>query len=531
MANTKISQLPSWTGTAADLRWFVMNNSGQTETFKFSGYTSQLIPGTGTDSFQTIGSTASTANSIVIGKNSYVANGDNQIFIGNNIQSSSTGTREKNVIIGSILGATKPENSNAIVGYDNTPGGGYNNNILGINNVGNGHSSVVGSNNTAGFIGTTIGLGNTAGQQSVAIGQSNTAGGGISIAIGQGNTDNSNNRIIAIGGSNNIGSAWSVGLGYGNTLVGSNFSTESVLIGYGNTITAGGLNTGNINIGQSQTISDGSYNTILNGKTNTLSSTGFYNTILNGLSNTISSATFTSSIIGGKDNVLNIATGSTIFAGNSCSIIGDSTYSGILGGTDNDITATNKSAIIGGSQNYMSGGTESGIFTGFQNTNNGSRSVVIGGQANSINNPLAERAAIISSYNSSITGNTDQSFVVGGNNNSIGAGESFILGGNYSQITGGGNNEIIGSRESTITGGNDVSLINTLNSNSGSYDRVVMLGTSGRTSTTSSATFVENLVVFNYAALDFANDTAAAAGGVVLGQVYHHNGDLRIRIV
>jgi hypothetical protein len=42
---------------------------------------------------------------------------------------------------------------------------------------------------------------------------------------------------------------------------------------------------------------------------------------------------------------------------------------------------------------------------------------------------------------------------------------------------------------------------------------------------------VENLVVFNYAALDFANDTAAAAGGVVLGQVYHHNGDLRIRIV
>ena len=43
MANTKISQLPSYTGTAADLRWFVMNNSGQTETFKFSGYTSPFI--------------------------------------------------------------------------------------------------------------------------------------------------------------------------------------------------------------------------------------------------------------------------------------------------------------------------------------------------------------------------------------------------------------------------------------------------------------------------------------------------------
>ena len=43
MANTKISQLPSYTGTAADLRWFVMNNSGETETYKFSGYTSPFI--------------------------------------------------------------------------------------------------------------------------------------------------------------------------------------------------------------------------------------------------------------------------------------------------------------------------------------------------------------------------------------------------------------------------------------------------------------------------------------------------------
>jgi hypothetical protein len=58
-----------------------------------------------------------------------------------------------------------------------------------------------------------------------------------------------------------------------------------------------------------------------------------------------------------------------------------------------------------------------------------------------------------------------------------------------------------------------------------------MLGTNTRTATTSGATFVENLVVFNYAALDFANDAAAAAGGVVLGQVYHNAGALRIRIV
>jgi hypothetical protein len=42
---------------------------------------------------------------------------------------------------------------------------------------------------------------------------------------------------------------------------------------------------------------------------------------------------------------------------------------------------------------------------------------------------------------------------------------------------------------------------------------------------------VENLVVFNYAGLNFADDTAAAAGGVVLGQIYHTGGLMKIRIV
>ena len=54
MANTKISALPTWSGTDADSRWFVMNNSGETETFKFSGYTSQVIPANGSNSLRSI---------------------------------------------------------------------------------------------------------------------------------------------------------------------------------------------------------------------------------------------------------------------------------------------------------------------------------------------------------------------------------------------------------------------------------------------------------------------------------------------
>lgn len=75
------------------------------------------------------------------------------------------------------------------------------------------------------------------------------------------------------------------------------------------------------------------------------------------------------------------------------------------------------------------------------------------------------------------------------------------------------NNTILGGRENTTS----------------TQENAVMVGCSGRTATTNMATFVENLVIFNYANLDFPNDSDAAAAGVVLGQVYHNNGALRIR--
>ena len=96
MANTKISQLPSYTGSAADLRWFVMNNSGETETFKYSGYTSPFKTGSVDNSATLIGyagtnagragvlaggsstSYANTANSIVWGEQCWV--GDDQQY-------------------------------------------------------------------------------------------------------------------------------------------------------------------------------------------------------------------------------------------------------------------------------------------------------------------------------------------------------------------------------------------------------------------------------------------------------------------
>jgi hypothetical protein len=93
--------------------------------------------------------------------------------------------------------------------------------------------------------------------------------------------------------------------------------------------------------------------------------------------------------------------------------------------------------------------------------------------------------------------------------------------GDYSVNIGGFSNTL-NSNYSTILGGSG----NTITSSA----HTAMIGCIDRTATTSGATFVENLVIFNYANLDFADDAAAATGGVVLGQVYHTSGALKIRI-
>jgi hypothetical protein len=69
------------------------------------------------------------------------------------------------------------------------------------------------------------------------------------------------------------------------------------------------------------------------------------------------------------------------------------------------------------------------------------------------------------------------------------------------------------------------------NSITGTTSGATMLSCNSRAATRNDATFVENLVIFNYSNLNYADDTAAAAGGVVLGQVYHNAGALRIRVV
>lgn len=419
MANVKISNLPSYTGTSSDLRWFVMNNSGETTTFKFSGYTSPLKSGNG------IGSVVS---------NYYNPNatpGFLQQIIGGTGNTMSTTSSYTFVYGGpAILGGY---NNSVTLAGDQQPNGHY------------GHTIVGGTSNEI-----------------------------------RCRFNGENNSII--GGANNL-----INSVYGKNAIIS--STNSQIQGNSTNVIVGG-GTG-----------------VING------------TDVNG-------------IFGGFGNTINSSTHGYIFGSNS-SVVGGN-YSSVVGGTNSNIAGTNAGFIGGGRYNTLDGGnSDSNYLIGSQYARaQGIGSGVLGGWGTYIyddgnnNDPYRRTNSIIGSPYSEIGVSNNNGRNFGGIYSSL---FSYIRGTSASQTRVA---TIFGSSGSTIQGGSQyVSIIGGYNNTITGNTNVAMIGTNGRTASRDNATFVENLVVFDYANLNFADDTAAAAGGVVLGQIYHNNGAMRIRIV
>jgi hypothetical protein len=210
MANTKISQLPSWTGTAADLRWFVMNNSGESETYKYSGYSSPLLL-VGTNNINNIyGLTTisnSTQSAIIGGRTNTITN-SNVCYLFTRDSSITNGNQ--NVIIG---------------GHNHNINGGAESGIFG----GYSHSMTNPSDSAI--------LGGRANQ----INAANACCGGIVIMGGQGNT--------AI---NTPGTQIGIMAGYNNSV--QNTSTSSTIVGGENNLITSSLKS-NILAGNNNTIS------------------------------------------------------------------------------------------------------------------------------------------------------------------------------------------------------------------------------------------------------------------------------------
>jgi hypothetical protein len=347
MANVKISQLPSWTGSSADLRWFVMNNSGETETFKFSGYTSPLKSGDGTNSvvpvYNTSASNVGLRASIVGGVGNTITStqDSNSIFGGNSNSISSPSTDGANTIVGGFTAGI-------------TQGG-----ACGIYSA----SATISS---AGSIYNTI-----MGAQVANITSGNRH------AIHGGNYQNitgGNNGFIGAGNNNTISGSDSAILGgTGNNIAGGSIST--ILNGETNTIN-GGLQA-HILGGFLNTINAGYTRSIINGGSNNISGTGRYIDINGGFGNTINGSGFFLGIFGGIDNTLSTsssaynfhsiyysqsstisATGAynNILGSNTSTIIGSSSYSQVIGGSGNTLTNSTNSSIINSKNSSQNSG-------------------------------------------------------------------------------------------------------------------------------------------------------------------------------
>jgi hypothetical protein len=306
-----------------------------------------------------------------------------------------------------------------------------------------------------------------------------------------------------------------------------------------------------VNVYDTSSDTAGDNQSIVGGFNNTILETGPRVSIFGGYDNTITNKGkgYGSVIVGGGGNTINGPTdgtgnfGGSIFGSTTCENNGY--FGSIVGAIRAYIGVTNNhSNIVGGDTNQiLNDNSHSFIGGGLSNTIQVScqKSIILGGRNNTINNQFGiiagggqNTAGYISAVLAGFNNNAqNQTTIIGGETNTASGAYGGVFGGTGNAVSSGAYSAIYNSQNSTInSSGTRNALLSTNNSTiTGSQQNAVMIGTSGRTATTDYATFVENLVIFNYSALNFADDTAAAAGGVVLGQVYHNAGALRIRIV
>ena len=257
MANTKISQLPSWTGTAADLRWFVMNNSGENTTYKFSGYTSPYKR-TGVNSVNNLYDTFAVGGAL----NTILGGFDNRIYNGNN----------SSVIGGTVNYINNLSDNNGIFGgYNNIMRAGVSSTMIGA-----GFNNDV-SSTTLGFIGGT---------------QDNTV------------TQGGNTFVLVGGGYNTVNNQ---NASAGNAMYSSYFCSDTTIndtsvIGSSNNWFSGSRNCNLVGYGKHNHISNSYNSTITNSVVND-TNTQWFNKIDSSSASTITTSK-KSQILGGESNTI-----------------------------------------------------------------------------------------------------------------------------------------------------------------------------------------------------------------------------------
>jgi len=280
MSNSLISQLPTWTGTTADQGWFIYNNSGESETFKQSGYTAQYIPGTGQYSIRHF------TNSAAYASGTYAATfGDptnrvtaNYGFVGGGY----------NNYVDGAYGATAGGQQHTS-GYRCFVGGGWNNSANG-----NGAAIVGGESNTC----SNVSGGGIFGSGGSKIYGANDTGYGIFAGYANIVSSNGSQGLFVVGGATNKVS------NFRSTGDSGRYNYGGIIGGLQNYIGGNRSEGAGSSSGQNAypLILGGYYNTIL-GNIDGLGDPNYYSAIINSNTCSISGASTGTTIISSQNSI------------------------------------------------------------------------------------------------------------------------------------------------------------------------------------------------------------------------------------
>ena len=254
----------------------------------------------------------------------------------------------------------------------------------------------------------------------------------------------------------------------------------------------------------------------------------FDDSIVYGYNNVSSSNVANKEICIGYNNNFKTTTSTGNEAGNITIGHGNTKQSdGIIIGKDN---TGSRGLYLGFNLTSNSGNDIAGLsLVGRNITSSGVRGAAQGGNISNLgdfsishgwfNNHNNREATIASGWGNTINSNGSLTFgynvAIGLNNTITGGNGQFNLSSDSDITSTGTHNTILGGYQNNITG---------------TTSGTTIIGLTGHTATSSDMVYVPALNVVNYASLDFADDAAAALGGVELGGLYHNSGAVRIRI-
>jgi hypothetical protein len=225
-------------------------------------------------------------------------------------------------------------------------------------------------------------------------------------------------------------------------------------------------------------------------------------------------------ILTNSDNSISVGQGNTMTFGTACAVFGLS----------NTITGSNtvtERCLVAGFSNTISGGAKSAIVLGGSNSlnTNGGQGIILG-SSNNISGTQSNDSGYILGNNVTITtdssGNLQNAFGIGANLDLQNG--QMVLG--YRNVSSGLSYPPVNYNQ----GLGETKFVLSVGTQTGTNSNALIITEGGVNRGTSSVAQVPRIVMPTVVGFNFADDTAAATGGIPIGGLYHNAGALRIRL-